>query len=64
MINANKNARQEAYSHIPACLSGCNSTNTMAVDPFCEDQHTVSPRLNKQYITVVNLGTVTVLYDS
>ena len=43
-------------------LSGCNS-NTMAVDTFCEDQHTISPRLNKQYTTVVNLGTITVWYD-
>ena len=28
-----------------------------------ENQHTISPRLNKQYTTVVNLGTVTVWYD-
>ena len=35
----------------------------MAVDTVCENQHTISPRLNKQYATVVNLGTVTVWYD-
>ena len=35
----------------------------MAVDTVYENQDTVSPRLNKQYTTVVNLGTVTVWYD-
>ena len=33
----------------------------MAVVTVYENQHTISPRLNKQYTTVVNLGTV--LYD-
>ena len=37
--------------------------NTMAVDTVYENQDTVSPRLNKQYTTVVNLGTITVWYD-
>ena len=37
--------RQEAYSHIPTCLS---ERNTMAVDTVYENQDTVSPRLNKQ----------------
>ena len=37
--------------------------NTMAVETVCENQDTISPRLNKQYTTVVNLGTVTVWYD-
>ena len=36
---------------------------TMAMDTVCENQHTISPRLNKQYSRVVNLGKVTVLYD-
>ena len=31
----------------------------MAVDTVYENQDTISPRLNKQYTTVVNLGTVT-----
>ena len=35
----------------------------MATDTVYENQHTISPRLNKQYATVVNLGTVTVWYD-
>ena len=35
----------------------------MAVDTVCENQNTTSPRLNKQYTTVVNIGTVTVWYD-
>ena len=35
----------------------------MAVDTVCENQDTISPRLNKQYTTVVNLGTITVWYD-
>ena len=35
----------------------------MAVDTVYENQHTISPRLNKQYTTVVNLDTVTVWYD-
>ena len=35
----------------------------MAVDTIYENQHTISLRLNKQYATVVNLGTVTVWYD-
>ena len=35
----------------------------MAADTVYENQHTISPRLNKQYTTVVNLGTVTVWYD-
>ena len=34
----------------------------MAVDTVYENQHTISSRLNKQYTTVLNLGTVTVLY--
>ena len=37
--------------------------NTMAVETVYENQDTISPRLNKQYTTVVNLGTVTVWYD-
>ena len=37
--------------------------NIMAVDTVYENQDTISPRLNKQYTTVVNLGTVTVWYD-
>ena len=37
--------------------------NTMAVDTVYENQDTISPRLNKQYTTVVNLGTITVWYD-
>ena len=36
--------------------------NTMAVETVYENQDTISPRLNKQHTTVVNLGTVTV-YD-
>ena len=35
----------------------------MAVETIYENQDTISPRLNKQYTTVVNLGTVTVWYD-
>ena len=35
----------------------------MAVETVYENQDTISPRLNKQYTTVVNLGTVTVWYD-
>ena len=35
----------------------------MAVDTVYENQDTISPRLNKQYTNVVNLGTVTALYD-
>ena len=35
----------------------------MAVDTVYENQDTISPRLNKQYTTVVNLGRVTVWYD-
>ena len=35
----------------------------MAVDTVYENQDTISPRLNKQYTTVVNLGTITVWYD-
>ena len=35
----------------------------MAVDTVYENQDTVSPRLNKQYTTVVNLGIITVWYD-
>ena len=34
--------------------------NTMAVETVYENQDTISPRLNKQHTTVVNLGTVTV----
>ena len=37
--------------------------NTMAVETVYENQDTISPRLNKQHTTVVNLGTVTVWYD-
>ena len=37
--------------------------NTMAVETVYENQDTISPRLKKQYTTVVNLGTVTVWYD-
>ena len=37
--------------------------NTMAVHTVYENQDTISPRLNKQYTTVVNLGTITVWYD-
>ena len=29
----------------------------IAVDRVCENQDAISPRLNKQYTTVVNLGT-------
>jgi len=32
----------------------------MAVDTVYENLHTISPRLNRQYTTVVNLGTVTI----
>ena len=35
----------------------------MAVETVYENQDTISPRLNKQHTTVVNLGTVTVWYD-
>ena len=35
----------------------------MAVETVYENQDTISPRLNKQYTTVVDLGTVTVWYD-
>ena len=35
----------------------------MAVETVYENQDTISPRLNKQYTTVVDLGTVTVRYD-
>ena len=35
----------------------------MAVDTVYENQDTISPRLNKQYTIVVNLGTITVWYD-
>ena len=35
----------------------------MAVDTVYENQDTISPRLNKQHTTVVNLGTITVWYD-
>ena len=35
----------------------------MAVDTVYENQDTISPRLNKQYTTVVNLGTITAGYD-
>ena len=35
----------------------------MAVETVYENQDTISPRLNKQYATVVDLGTVTVWYD-
>ena len=35
----------------------------MAVETVYENQDTISPRLNKQYTTVVNLGTVIVWYD-
>ena len=35
----------------------------MAVETVSENQDTISPRLNKQYTTVVDLGTVTVWYD-
>ena len=35
----------------------------MAVETIYENQDTISPRLNKQHTTVVNLGTVTVWYD-
>ena len=37
--------------------------NTMAGETVYENQDTISPRLNKQHTTVVNLGTVTVWYD-
>ena len=37
--------------------------NIIAVDRVCENQDAISPRLNKQYTTVVSLGTVTVWYD-
>ena len=35
----------------------------MAVETVYENQDTISPRLNKQHTTVVNLGTVTVWYE-
>ena len=35
----------------------------MAVETVFENQDTISPRLNKQHTTVVDLGTVTVWYD-
>ena len=35
----------------------------MAVETVYENQDTISPRLNKQYTTVVDQGTVTVWYD-
>ena len=37
--------------------------NTMTVETVYENQDTISPGLNKQHTTVVNLGTVTVWYD-
>ena len=37
--------------------------NIMAVDTVYGNQDNISPRLNKQYTTVVNQGTVTVWYD-
>ena len=36
--------------------------NIMAVDRVYENQDAISPRLNKQHTTGVNLGTVTVWY--
>ena len=39
------------------------AVETVYEKPRYEDQDTISPRLNKQYTTVVNLGTVTVWYD-
>ena len=44
-------------------LVSVDERNIMAVDIVYENQDTTSPRLNKQYTTVVDLGTVTVWYD-
>ena len=41
-------------------LVSVDERNIMAVDIVYENQDTTSPRLNKQYTTVVDLGTVTV----
>ena len=56
-----KHKKMQGRRHIHTFqLVEVNERNIMTVDTVYENQDAISPRLNKQYTTVVNLGTVTV----